>query len=53
MNGESDDLNHKLAGSIVRVEIHIQDAKGDKSALTAEEVINRARHPSWRFEIPR
>jgi hypothetical protein len=33
LGDRSDDLKHKFAGRIVRVEIHIQDAKGDAFSL--------------------
>ncbi len=38
-----DDLKHKLAGRIVRVEIHIQDAKGD--ALRLQPINDFAQMP--------
>ena len=33
LGDRSDDLKHKLAGRIIRVEMHIQDAKGDALRL--------------------
>ena len=39
----ADDLKHKLAGRIVRVEIHIQDVKGD--ALSLQPINDFAQMP--------
>jgi hypothetical protein len=43
LGDRSDDLKHKLAGRIVRVEIHIQDAKGD--ALSPQPINDFAEMP--------
>ena len=43
LGNRSDDLKHKLAGRIVRVEIHIQDAQGD--ALRLQPINNFAQMP--------
>jgi hypothetical protein len=43
LGDRSDDLKHKFAGRIVRVEIHIQDAKGD--ALSLQPINDFAQMP--------
>jgi hypothetical protein len=43
LGGRSDDLKHKLAGRIVRIEFHIQDAKGD--ALSLQPINDFAQMP--------